>query len=191
MSSTVRIAVAGKLNGIDELRNVFTVQDGSSTVPTSSSVAAWITAMYTTSGLLGALSNRVHFDRFIVEIPVGINKWQYTYETALNLTGGLSSDSMPQQVAAVVVGITASRRRGKKFISGISEGNVTNGQLNSDFITILQAFGNTWIAGFMDGANQWNAGVCKAGGTDFLQFTSARVDLLTGTQRRRKPGVGS
>lgn len=186
-----RIAVAGKFRGTDDLRNVFTVNSTEQITPNNSAITAWITALYTTTGLLGAMSNQTTYDRYIVEVPDAQGHWIYQREVALSLVGGSSSDYLPQQNAAVVIGITPSRRRGKKFLAGLAEGNVTGGVLNSDFKTICQSFASSWIAGFDDGSVHWTSGVCRSNGSDFLGFTASRVDSLVGSQRRRKPGVGA
>lgn len=186
-----RLAMVGKFRGVDDVRNIFTIQAADQITPNNAAATAWVTALFTTSGLMGALSNQVSYDRYILEIPNAEGHWIYQREVALSLVGGASSDYLPQQNAAVVVAITPSRRRGKKFIPGIEEGNQTGGVLNSDFKTILQTFGATWIAGFDDSSVHWSAGVCKSDGTDFLAFTGVRVDSLMGTQVRRKPGVGA
>lgn len=185
-----RVAVDGLLLA-DDYRNVFTIFNAGATVPASAAVSSWITAMYTTSGLLGVLSNALQLRRFILEHVDSNGKWIYDYETSLSIGGGVGTTPIPNQNAAVVIGVTASRRRGKKFIGGLISTQVVNGVIQSALNTPLVAFGSAWIAGFTDGGVQWLSGVCRSDGSNFLQFTSARVDTYSGTQTRRKPGRGA
>lgn len=184
-----RIAIAGSLAGT-EVRNVFTVNSDAGLAPGSAAVAAWLTALYDTSGLLGSLTTALHFDRFYVEWLDSLFKWIFTSEGTLDLTGEAASDRVPNQIAAVVVGITPSRRRGKKFIPGITEEDVTGGVLQSTLVAYLENFGDTWIEGLNDGEATWRSGVVKKNSSDFLDFVTFRVDPYVGTQRQRKPGIG-
>lgn len=186
-----RLVLAGKFRGVDDIRNVFTVNSSEAVTPNNSAIVAWFTLMYSTSSVLGACSNQTSYDRVIVEVPDAQGHWVYQREVPVSLVGGASSDYLPQQNAAVIIGITPSRRRGKKFIAGIAEGNVTGGVLDSGFKTQLQAMAASWLAGLVDGSVTWASGVCRKDGSDFIGFTGTRVDSLVGSQRRRKPGVGA
>lgn len=189
--ASARVAYCGKFNGVDDVRNVFTINNPTHEIPDTADVADWLTAMYHTSGLMALLSNKLRYDHFVVEVPLSDGKWVYNYEGALAYTGEKTDNYLPQQVAAVVVGITSSRRRGKKFISGITESSAIDGSFITEFQTALQAFGDAYILGIPGGSNPWFSGVCKKDGSEFIEFSAVRVDQLLGTQRRRKPGVGA
>lgn len=184
-----RIAVAGTL-GETEVRNVFTVLCDTAIAPNVAGVSTWLTSLYDTSGLLGSLSTDLHFDRFYLEHLTPAEEWIYSAEATISLTGEAASARLPNQLAAVVIGITPSRRRAKKFIPGICNSDVVEGVLQSGIVAYLENFGDTWKDGFNDGDNDWITGVSGPTPLGFISLTGIRVDPYVGTQRRRKPGLG-
>jgi hypothetical protein len=94
-------------------------------------------------------------------------------------------------MAYVIVGVTASRRRGKKFLGPLPESLQNAGVPTAGAITALEEFRDGYLATFSSGGQDYTPGVCKPDGLDFVPFVAARIDLLLGTQRRRKPGVGA
>jgi hypothetical protein len=185
-----RIAVAGTLSG-QEVRNVFTVECDTAITPNAAGVNTWLTALYDTSNLTTVLSTDLVLDRFYIEwLDPGSFVWTYGSEAVISLQGESNAERLPNQIAVVVVGITPSRRRAKKFIPGVISSSVDNGVLDGGITAILENFGDTWKDGFFDGDNNWITGVVRVHSADFLPITSIRVDPYVGTQRRRKPGVG-
>lgn len=185
-----RVALVGHLNGADETRNVFTFDSGGGGLPTAAEVATYFDTLFTV-GALGQISPVWQSERFIVEEPTITGHWEYRLEGAYVKQGAASDQTLPQQMAYVLIGVTASRRRGKKFLAAVPEPNQQNGVVQGSTITALQLVANAWIAGMTVGIGTADAGVCKPDGTDFLVFNSARVDQILGTQRRRKQGRGS
>jgi hypothetical protein len=191
MSNTVyRVALCGLLGLSDEWRSIFTISMDGASVYDMPLIADWIHGMYNV-GMLSRISNRVTADHFILEKVVN-GKWSYVDEYPISIHGTSESDALPNQIAAVVIGITPSRRRGKKFIPGICEDLQSQGVLNDSILPLLTNFAQSWTdpSSAVEGA-LWGSGVCKPDGTDFLQFTNYRVDKIVGTQRRRKQGKGS
>lgn len=188
---TYRIALRGLIGLSDQFNLVYTIQQsaGISGDPSVAAISSWIDSMFTEI-FLTTLTNRMLITGFVVEKAVA-GKWVFVTEADHQLTGGSSTDTMPNQIAAVVIGITASRRRGKKFIPCLSEGNVSNGVLAGDFRSLCLTWASFYAGGFSDGLNQWVSGVCKKDGTSFLPFINFRVNQIVGTQRRRKQGIGS
>ena len=189
--TTFRVAISGKYHSSDDWTNVYTFSDepGVADIPVPPTLTTWINGMYP-DAMLGILSGIITIDRAVLEVPVA-GKWQYRYEVAINKQGQKSGDALPQQMAAVIIGVTASRRRAKKFIAGLCEDGQNGGILDNATLGVLRAFGDRWAAPLTSGDNPFFAGVCKRDGTGFETLTATRVDAVLGTQRRRKQGVGS
>lgn len=184
-----RVALEGFISAATKTINVFTFDSGGGGLPTNAEVSTWLDTLYTASVLSG-ISNAWGSTRFIIEEPDGAGHWAYRDEAVYLRAGSSNGEPFPQQSALVVVGITPSRRRGKKFIACIPESGANNGVVTAAFLTTFQAYGVAWIASMTVGIGNAFSGVCKPDGTDFLAFTSSRVDIVMGTQRRRKQGVG-
>jgi hypothetical protein len=185
-----RLGLVGRLNGADETRNIFTFDSGGGGLPDASEVNAWLDTLYTTD-FLDQLSPLWSSERWIIEEPNVGGLWEYRLEGAYHKTGAGASETFPQQMAYVLIGITPSRRRGKKFIAGVPEVKAQNGVIVGTVIPHLQLYADAWIAGMSVGVGTAFSGVCHPDGTNFLAFNSTRVDAILGTQRRRKQGSGS
>lgn len=190
MSTVYRVALEGFFNLSDQTRYVFTFDKGGSDYPTDAEIATYFDGLFS-SALMSKISAAWFSSRWILEFPDLTGHWGYLREHSYIKAGTYSLDMMPQQTAAVVVGITDSRRRGKKFIAGIGEGWQSGGVIAGDLVTALDGFGAAWIAGLTSGIGTHLAGVCRHDGTQFRAFTGYRVNQVLGTQRRRKQGVGS
>jgi len=188
--SVFRVALVGHINGSDETRNIFTFDDGGFGLPSGAEVVAWLQSLYTI-GVLAVISDDWSSERFIIEEPDGAGHWEYRSEGTYELHGTGGGDTLPQQSAYVVIGVTPSRRRGKKFIAGIPELLQDGGRLGATALTNLQDYANAYVLPMTVGAGEAPSGVCRADGSDFLAFSSGRVDQIVGSQRRRKQGLGS
>lgn len=183
------MAVAGLINGVDATRNVFTFGT-SGTIPDLSAIEAYLDNIYSTN-YLSTVPNIWATYKYVVEVPDNAGHWTYYDEHAYVRAGTSAGQALPQQCAAVVIGVTQSRRRGKKFLGPVNEANSNNGVLDPGLISVLSTLAGAYVTEIQDGAVTYPAGVCKPDGTDFLMFTSGRVDTIMGTQRRRKQGKGS
>jgi hypothetical protein len=125
--------------------------------------------------------------------------------------GDLPGESLPPQVAAVIslhTGLKGRRRRGRMYVSGLERGNANAGLLDGAQLAGLITFADYLIAQFgVGGANADYRAVVfspedldfvnKAGdpaprvGTLVTDVTTAIVDPVTRSQRRRQIGVGS
>ena len=190
MMGVFRMALVGRLNGADETRNVYTFDSGGGGLPSAAEVVAYLDTLYT-SDFLDQISPLWSSERWIIEEPTGGGLWEYRLEGNYIKTGQGASETFPQQIAYVIIGITPSRRRGKKFIAGVPEVKAQNGVIVGSVLPHLQLYADHWIAGMTVGVGTAFSGVCKPDGTDFLAFNSTRVDAILGTQRRRKQGSGS
>jgi hypothetical protein len=116
--------------------------------------------------------------------------WEFEKYVTYSVTGGSSGDALPNQVAAVMLGKVVGRRGfGRKFWSGISEVQQVSGSLVAGAIGHLVNLAAAYIAPQTSGALVLTPGVWDKT-NQFHGFTSAVVDVLLGTMRRRKIGVG-
>lgn len=189
MPDVFRVIVAGLINGVDATRNVFTFSSGG-TIPSLTAVETWLDNFYT-ANYLSTVPNIWATYKYIIEVPDGAGHWSYYTEHAYVKAGTSAGQALPQQCAAVIIGVTQSRRRGKKFLGPVNEANSNNGVLDPGLITVLSTVAQGYITDLQDGAVAYASGVCKPDGSDFLPFVSARVDTIMGTQRRRKQGKGA
>lgn len=187
--SLYRLVLKSGINGDDSMRNVFTVDSDQPDPPDAPDVQGYLDTVYT-SDVLGFVSSNWQSTGVAIESPTGTGQWQYVAETQLIYAGTSAGEMLPRQSAPVIVGITASRRRGKKFICGVIEGGQNGGLLDTVLQTHLVVAAQGYITTYA-GTSTLVPGVCKPDGTDFLAFNSFRVDAILGTQRRRKQGVGA
>lgn len=190
MANGKRVVLAGKLAGIDDVRHVFTVSDAASDNDIMTFYATWLPLAFNTS-FLDCFSTRLRYDRFILE-TYQLGHWVYQQEVPISLVGTRSEESLPNQVSAVVIGITQSRRRGKKFFSGLVETQQADGLLTSASLTRFNDWAEAWVTPtHLVPGTTIITGVCKADSSNFVGFSTFRANQVLGTQRRRKPGVGS
>lgn len=188
---TFRIAVRGNASAASQIVNVYTCEVGVFATLTPADVLEYLDSIYT-AGLLGAFNTAVVETDFIVEVPVAAH-WQFRLGGDFIRPFTHSGDSCPFTVAAVVLGLTPTRRRGKKFLCGVPEAFQTGGIINdSAFATALVNFALTYITPFVlsSGHGTITPGVCHPDGTNFLAFNGSHVDSILGTQVRRKQGRG-
>lgn len=188
--SAFRIALVGRINGADETRNVFTFEHPTGLLPTAAEVATWLDSLFTIS-VLAEICDVWASERWIMETPDGTGHWSYVADTNYIKVGTAGTDSLPQQVAVVIIGITPSRRRGKKFMAAIPESDQDNGVLGAAPLGVWQGFADAYVADMTMATGVAHSGVCHPDGSNFLQFTAGRVDRILGTQRKRKQGRGA
>lgn len=184
-----RVALVARFNGVDETRNVFTFDGGGGGLPSIDNATSWLNELYT-STVLAQITTKWQTNKVVIEEPLTAGHWGFVLEGNYIKQGTNATDATPQQIAAVVVGITASRRRGKKFIAGLASVNVNDGVLGAGMVTVLAAYGTAYISNMITDGGEAISGVCKPDGSLFIAFNSFRVDPIVGTQRRRKQGVG-
>lgn len=189
MATCYRLALVGFFNGSDETRNIFTIATNAGQLPSDTGIDAFFNGLYTTT-FLNEISNHWGSTRWILEEPVN-GHWEYRKEKAFVKNGSFVTEPLPQQMAAVLIGVTASRRRAKKFIPGFTEAASNGGVLTGTAVSVLNTYGAAWLAGLTDNSINTAAGVCDSLGNNFTPLTAVRLDTILGTQRRRKQGVGS
>jgi hypothetical protein len=185
-----KIVLKGNIDE-QELVNVFYFEwvDPTTLNVISSFINDYLDRLFIDSGLLGALSNRVHYHTWQAYLRVG-GDWVDDASGAWEHAGGVSSDSLPNQSAAVIIGkVRGWRGFGRKFFAGVAEGNQSAGNLSNDFLLLLADAAVAYVADLFVGVVGLRPGIFSKDGV-FRPFFVALVDVLVGSQRRRKPGVG-
>lgn len=112
----------------------------------------------------------------------------------LDIDGTVGDQSMPAAVAALLTASTDDpRARGRKFVPGVSEGQIDNGLFAAGatalFTVLLEAYIDSLTAG---SGSALVPGVLSLTDAAFKAFNGGgTTTLIPAYQRRRKPGVGS
>jgi len=117
-------------------------------------------------------------------------RWNLVDEGELTIPGLREGNSLPYQIAAVVLGYTnLSRHIAKKWLGPISGSDQDGGVVVQGLKTVLEAFAVAWQTPYTAGGVNLNpVSWSKTGGP--LGLREMDVDDVLGTQRRRKPGKG-
>ena len=185
-----RLVLDGVIGIGNQTRNVFTFNTAGDSSPSSTAVVEWMDSIFT-SPIISLLSIDWACTRIITEKPDESGHWNYQTEVAYNRAGTGTGDALPFQMAVVLVGTTASRRRGKKFIAGFMESIQDGGRVKDSYLATFNSMATAYTQPLVDGASTFDVGVCYPDGTNFLGFNGSRADRILGTQRRRKQGVGA
>jgi hypothetical protein len=120
-----------------------------------------------------------------------IDELIYTFTPSFTHTN--TDDPFPNQIAPVIVANTLRpKSRGRKFLMGFVETAADASDLVSGAVTALGTALNHYLADeTVQGSNLLSPGVPREGVNTFLPFTDGAVNSVVGTQRRRKPGVGT
>ena len=104
-----------------------------------------------------------------------------------------TDDPFPNQVSPVLVANTGRPgTRGRKFLTGFVETAAEASDLVSGAVTALTTALNHYLADeTISAGNELKVGVGREANGAFALFTNGVVDSAVGTQRRRKPGVGT
>lgn len=155
-------------------------------------VDSWLTTAY--AYLQSSLSDAIDID----EARVSKMLWVATEWVVQEIIGTVyptftstdTQDMLPHAVAAVVTMPTiVPRRKGKIFVPGMTDSDADASTLASGMVTALGNFASGIQTVLLPGtANLWYYILCNDG--TVRNAISATVGSLSGTQRRRKPGVG-
>lgn len=163
--------------------------------PTEVQMQAWVTAAWDT--IKNAIADE------IAVYGIGYAPWDGTSDTQpdgwgatvvypVTLAGlNVASEPLPTQMAAVILGRTATKRViGKKFVVGIVEGSQNAGVLDAGTKTALANLGGLMYASTYNMGGTSLTPVVWGTHHGFTQTISTSLSPYLGTQRRRKPGVG-
>jgi len=107
--------------------------------------------------------------------------------------GGDAGAGLPTQVAACVFYRTLRpKTRAAQYIWPYTEAsNGSGGVVEAAAVTLLQSFGDAWVAGVLEGTVTADFGAYNPEFARFTPVVSAQVPTRYRTQRRRRLGVGS
>jgi hypothetical protein len=145
--------------------------------------------------ILGIVASGYSFDTVDV-YKRGTGVWDYITTVVPVLTAVGSGDVAPAGVAMLATAYTdLNRVFGRKFIYGITEGNMTSGKIWATALLDLADFADEYISSYngaaMGALDYLRPGVWSSKTSAFEQFNGIAVvkDTLS-YQRRRKKGVG-
>lgn len=131
-----------------------------------------------------------------VGFDAGLGKW--VTEALIGsftptITHTNTDDPFPNQIAPVLVANTLRpKSRGRKFLMGFVDTAADAGDLVGAAVTAMGTALNHYLADeALTGSDVLSPGVVREGVDAFLEFTNGAINSVVGTQRRRKPGVGS
>lgn len=104
-----------------------------------------------------------------------------------------TADPFPNQIAPVIVGNTYEpRSRGRKFLMGFVEDSALAGNLVAAAVVEMAAATVEYISQVViSSGNVLTPGVVDEDANLFRPFRDGAANSIVGTQRRRKPGVGT
>lgn len=185
-----KCAVMGTYNS-QMYRNIYILRwnDPAGINSPNTAIMTYLNSLYT-SGLRAHLSNLLVLTQYERWYRQGTN-WIEDGTYSLTASGASASDALPGTMAGVVLGKSSGYRGfGRKFLSGILEADQTNGSIQSTLISLFTTFVAAYIATVWEGACALDPGTYNLKTETFHPFASGVVDILLGTQRRRKPMVG-
>lgn len=145
------------------------------------------------------LSNTFSIDLGYVNKMVwdtGLGSWVVgTLVGSINptITHTNTDNPFPNQIAPVLVAnTTRPKSRGRKFLMGCVETMADASDLVTAAVTAMGTALNHYLADEnISTNNDLVVGVLREGANQFLEFTDGQANSIVGTQRRRKPGVGT
>lgn len=145
--------------------------------------------------LSDALSNQVNLDAIKYTNLESASSFTGEYSTGLPVTGGIASNSLPSNCAAVVTQVTSARGRsfrGRNYVPGIPEANVGGNVIDNSILVSLQAAYDSLILIGIDHTcapvvvSRYSGGAPRA--TGIVTAIRSYVPRSTiRTQRRRLP----
>lgn len=197
--NTIKVAVTGQLAG-QQVTNVYYVEKISAwTSPELEQVADEFIAWLRTEVLPLLATEFVYTLIEILDLTTA-NGIYYTRQIDTPNTGQVASPAMPNECAVCLSLRTAQSGRsfrGRKYMSGVPENNVTNNTVTTPY---LQAWVNAFNGLLLTiGTAGWSwvvvstveNGVPRAQGVTTAINSVIFTDDIIDSQRSRKPGVGS
>lgn len=160
-----------------------------------SAIDGWLEAMY------AEIDDLVKDDvvanlAFVSQVEWVETRWEVTRNlgtVTMTFTPTVATDALPNMDSAFVTQKTLRPKTvGRKFLIPFAETQQADSYLIGSAVTAVVA----WAADSIDDVylgpvNDLHPGVVRTGVDSFLEFTVAVVTNVLGTQRRRRPGVGS
>lgn len=123
------------------------------------------------------------------------SKWEVVYNVGSFvpvIVPASASELLPQPVSPFIVfNTTRPKSKGRRFLFGYTEPSTSGSVLTAGDVTRLVDFADECLDNaVIDVLNYFVPGIPRVAANLFLDFTSAVVTNIVGTQRRRRPGVG-
>lgn len=154
----------------------------------------WVESAY--AEVLGAMVDDLTFNDIVADvIEWNVDKWETTYHIGtedVDLTPTSTFDAFPNQVAPFATFNTIRpKSKGRKFLFAFADDTALGSYLTAGTVTAIVDFATEVLTTIVLGPfNELVPGIVRTGVNQFLEFQSAVVTNVVGTQRRRRPGVG-
>jgi hypothetical protein len=154
----------------------------------------WVEALY--ANLEPQIVSSVTFNDMVVDVVAWDGtKWETTYHVGtedLDITPTSAAEALPNQVSPFATFNTERpKSKGRKFCAGFGETSTVGSILAAGALADMVAFATDALDNIVIGLfNDLIPGIVRKGVNEFLDYLSATVTNVVGTQRRRRPGVG-
>lgn len=154
----------------------------------------WVESAY--GNLTVEMSNTVSFNDIVADIiEWDTDHWETTYHIGtedIDTVPAGTGDPFPNQVSAFATfNTTRPKSKGRKFLFPFDEGGALGSYLTSPAVASIVDYAADILTTIVLGPfNELVPGIVRSGVNEFLEFRSAVVTNVLGTQRRRRPGVG-
>lgn len=192
----IRASVVYTVPGASRPQNIFYWQviTGDTDANVLAGVIAWATGQWATAWQATATTS-CSADTVTVDV-INLNGTvnRNLGSASIGTVGSLAQDTLPAANSALVIAdVGLPKIRGRKFVPGLSENNVTSGLLDASYVGLFTAHLNAYVAAITTaGSGQLLAGTPSKVISAFRLFQgSGVVSDVPAYQRRRKPGVGS
>lgn len=154
---------------------------------------AWLDNMY--ANMTTQCSDELDGNEIIVyKYDSGDADWDEVASEQWVWNPSQAADQLPRGVAGLVrLWTTDPDVQGKKYIPGLTEGNIVDGLLDAGPITALLAFAADWFAPFVGGTTgaTWTPGIWSVKNAAFFAAVDhVATSTIAAYQRRRKRNVG-
>jgi hypothetical protein len=179
-------------NGQSAVQNVFQFRLNTSSVTDTGARADLVEKLETFYGELEVVLSEhltfeeVDFFNLTTGQPMGATEFDVL------ATGANVGDVLPGGVAGLIVFRTGiSRVLGRKYIGGFTEGNSSDGAVDSGALAALADAGGFMLGSFVgiSTGGTWLPGVISTAGP-FWAYQEAIIRNIWAYQRRRRPGAG-
>ena len=155
--------------------------------------AAWLDNMF--ANLVGSMSDEIDGNTcFVYEYDAIDDDWDEVNSSDWIFNPTKADGQLPRGVAGLVrLWTTDPDVQGKKYIPGLTEGNLSDGLWDGSLTTNLLALGADWYNPFTGGTSgaTWTPGIWSVAGKVFKSAVDHfGASTIPAYQRRRKRNVG-
>lgn len=154
----------------------------------------WVESAY--GNLTVEMSNTVTFQDIVADIiEWDTDHWETTYHIGtedIDTVPAGTGDPFPNQVSAFATfNTTRPKSKGRKFLFPFDELMALGSYLTAPAVSSIVDYAADILTTIVLGPfNELVPGIVRSSVNEFLEFRSAVVTNVLGTQRRRRPGVG-